>query len=171
MNGAGNPPTQLRPLGLMGFLEIKRGQAPSQLLDSISADLDLRRWYLETNSETITMAVGAALATGNVSFPDFVVPALEWWHVSGFTGAIAGLGAGEILSNMQLAAIVAPSGVPFPLTVPRTITGTAGTGSHQVGVVPLDLWLPPNSGLIVNMQELTGAATFQGSARITRLVI
>ena len=156
------------PQGLQGFLELKGEQLPSPLSEQLLAQLDLRKWYLETNSE-IVVTPQVALATGNQTYTDFTVPNTEWWHLSAVMAEVTGYGAGENIVGLTICSLIAPAGVQVPHTQPRSMTGSATIGSTAFGAV-VDLFLPPGSqALTTNLQDQTGAGLILPQIRITRL--
>lgn len=157
------------PQGLQGFLELKGEQLPSPLSRELFAQVDLRRWYLETNAEIIVAPPQAMAAAGYQQFTEFVVPSTEWWHVSAIMANAQDFLAGEVLTNWALAVLIAPAGVPTLITGFRSLAGVAANPIIQLGATT-DLFLPPGSSALVSAVEaMTGAGTIAPQVRITRL--
>ena len=161
-----NPPLQVRPEGLLGFFDIKRGNAPRLLSIDLAAQLDLTDWYLYTNAIGVpSPAASAIAAVGFQSFGHLVVPPNEFWYVEEFGLLSSKLGAGQAL-QFQCGVIGAQAEVT-PVGQPSNL-GTVGDRCNAFMDRPR--WVPPSGGLVLLCTRVTaGPVNVDAHARFTRL--
>lgn len=122
-----------QPYGLLSFLGLKNfGRNPAALADNLAATLDLRDWYLSTNSESVAQNANVT-AVGFNNFQS--VPETETWAILGCTvNSQAVLGAGVTLRIGGAWARNPNSLVVYPLT---RFGDSSTTGAVAVS------WSPP----------------------------
>lgn len=169
----GSRPIQSQPQGLLGFLQLKNlGQNPSELPDVLQPVLELRDWYLQTNSEIVS-GTDAAIAAVGVS-NNLIVPQGEYWFVHD-VGLLIQLAAGAtwrgaICYRNGPAGLL---GINFQLA--ETINwaqATDGTNVLQGMTRDRPLIIPPDGRIGIQTSALS-APTVTGNvfARITRLKV
>lgn len=166
IGNAGNPPTQIRPQGLMGFLELKRGQAPAVLPDVLQGVLDLSPWYLESNGESFNTGNFSA-ALGSFGIATLTVPQGEWWYVHGFSVQSETLGAGEALQHCLVVARGDGGGITM-ISQPGNL---AGVGNLAIASLARPLFVPPGSSLAGFGLVFTGPISCTAGIAFTRLPI
>lgn len=169
---ASNPPIQVFPKGLLGFLELKRGNAPSVLPNDLQ--LDVLRWLTETNSENLAEGP-LALAAGNNMSTAFTVPANEWWlvhDVGAFLEATDATGAVNAIL-MAIHAGGASGQVPLGGFYQGFTAGVAGNDIWIGGAQRGPFWLGPGGGIFIHAIPGSFANTMTRTlyGRISRLPI
>lgn len=122
-----------QPYGMLSFFGLKNfGRNPQALSEQLAGTLDLRDWYLSTNSESLALNANVAA----VGFNNFLqVPESETWAILGCTvNSQAALGAGATLRIGGAWARNPNSLVVYPLTL---FGDSSTTGAVAVS------WSPP----------------------------
>lgn len=111
-------PVQVIPPGLLSFFQLKTmGRNPSDLVESIQPNLDMRDWYFASKREQSTLDVaGATLALGfnNNATVDadggFNVPADQWWFIEHMRFAVQTNAADDIRFSLAFRPSLGTSG-------------------------------------------------------------
>lgn len=153
------------PHGLLSFLGIKNGgRNPQQLTEQLGATFDLLGWYLEQNSESLSVnaAVNALGVNGNY----WTVPVGETWAVlASFVNSQAALGAGQSLGLAGCWIRSANQQVPAPLTNVGLVA-TVGAIALAVSQPSNVTFVPPGAAIGVYCHHLV-AGPVNVSYRLT----
>lgn len=168
------PPIQVIPPGLLGFLQLKNGgQNPRQFPEVLQPVLELMHWYLFANSEVVLGTDAAIAAAGLVNY--LTVPDDEFWAVHDVQAAVTlAAGSTAVLSIYYRSG---PSGgaanFPFSLSEAPVIWTEATMGNGAIARMERErplLIVPPGGALGVRAHFLSAASTTGNvAARITRL--
>jgi len=161
-------PIQALAPGFLGLLGLKNnGALPPDFIDAVAPTIDLARWYLEGNRETIVTAGVDVDTLANFAFPEFIVPSSQVWYVHALTVQI----------NVPAANAWQGSAVHFNRNGQPIRTGTwssqGGAASSYIWTAAIgDFFMQAGDFAGVTTGSYTGAgpANAFGNIAITRLL-
>lgn len=168
-------PIQTNPVGLLGFFQLKNmGKNPSEFMESLQPALEMRDWYLQTNSEIRSGVDAAIAAAGTARYLE--VPAGKMWAVHDV--AISANLAAAATIRLQPTYAMGPTGsaLSFHFPLNEKVNWDQATDGTTL-VIRADLagrllLIPPGGCLGIRTFALS-AATTAGNvvARITEFVL
>lgn len=150
-----------QPFGILGFLGIKNGgRNPATVADTLAPTWKYDDWYLNTNTELLTLS-GTVNAVGGWIF--FDVPADRVWWVSNFDVFVS-TGVGEAI-RYNLCRFINRTEAQRCVLTPQDSIG-ASTDLRSGVTTPMIL--APGEGLGLNIMSITGTVDFFANVRLAQ---